>query len=29
MKLIEAEVPVGFLEGGFLAWEGAGLPIQR
>ena len=29
VKLIEAEVPVGYLEGGFLAWEGAGLPIQR
>jgi thioredoxin len=29
MKLIEAEVPVGYLEGGFLAWEGAGLPIER
>jgi rhodanese-related sulfurtransferase len=29
MKLIEAEVPVGYLEGGFLAWEGAGLPVER
>ncbi len=28
-KLLEAEVPVGYLEGGFLAWEGAGLPIER
>jgi thioredoxin len=28
-KLIEAEVPVGYLEGGFLAWEGAGLPVER
>jgi thioredoxin 1/putative thioredoxin len=28
-KLIEAEVPVGYLEGGFLAWESAGLPIER
>lgn len=28
-KLIEAEVPVGYLEGGFLAWEAAGLPVER
>jgi thioredoxin len=28
-KLIEAEVPVGYLEGGFLSWEAAGLPIER
>ena len=28
-KLAEAGVPVGFLEGGFLAWEAEGLPIER
>jgi len=28
-KLTESGVPVGFLEGGFLAWEGEGLPIER
>jgi thioredoxin 1/putative thioredoxin len=28
-KLIEAEVPVGYLEGGFLAWEASGLPVER
>jgi thioredoxin-like negative regulator of GroEL len=28
-KLAEGGVPVGFLEGGFLAWEGEGLPIER
>jgi thioredoxin-like negative regulator of GroEL len=28
-KLAESGVPVGFLEGGFLAWEGEGLPIER
>ncbi len=27
--LIEAEVPVGYLDGGLLAWEGADLPIER
>jgi thioredoxin-like negative regulator of GroEL len=29
LKLAESGVPVGFLEGGFLAWEGEGLPIER
>ena len=28
-KLAEQGVPVGFLEGGFLAWEAEGLPIER
>lgn len=28
-KLAESGIPVGFLEGGFLAWEGEGLPIER
>jgi thioredoxin 1/putative thioredoxin len=28
-KLAEAGVPVGFLEGGFLAWEAEALPIER
>lgn len=28
-KLAEAEVPIAFLEGGFLAWEAEGLPIER
>lgn len=28
-KLTEAGVPVGFLEGGLLAWEAEGLPIER
>jgi thioredoxin 1/putative thioredoxin len=28
-KLAEAGVPVAFLEGGFLAWEAEGLPIER
>ena len=28
-KLAEQGVPVAFLEGGFLAWEVAGLPIER
>jgi thioredoxin len=28
-KLAEQEVPVGFLEGGFLAWETEGLPVER
>jgi thioredoxin 1 len=28
-KLTAAGVPVGFLEGGLLAWEGALLPIER
>jgi thioredoxin len=28
-KLAESGVPVGFLEGGFLAWEAEGLPIER
>lgn len=28
-KLAESGVPVGYLEGGFLAWEGEALPIER
>jgi thioredoxin len=28
-KLAESGVPVGFLEGGFLAWEAEALPIER
>ncbi|APR87384.1 Thioredoxin [Minicystis rosea] len=28
-KLAEQEMPVGFLEGGFLAWEAEGLPVER
>jgi thioredoxin len=28
-KLAESGVPVGFLEGGFLAWEAEGLPVER
>jgi thioredoxin 1/putative thioredoxin len=28
-KLAEGGIPVGFLDGGFLAWEGEGLPIER
>ena len=28
-KLTAGGVPVGFLEGGFLAWEGSFLPIER
>jgi thioredoxin len=28
-KLAESGVPVGFLEGGFLAWEAEQLPIER
>jgi thioredoxin len=28
-KLAEAGMPVGFLEGGFLAWEAEGLPVER
>ena len=28
-KLAEQGVPVGFLEGGFLAWESEGLPVER
>jgi thioredoxin 1/putative thioredoxin len=28
-RLAEAGVPVGFLEGGFLAWEAEGLPVER
>ena len=28
-KLAAQEVPVGFLEGGFLAWEAEGLPVER
>lgn len=28
-KLAEQGVPVAFLEGGFLAWEVAGMPIER
>jgi thioredoxin 1/putative thioredoxin len=28
-KLAEGGVPVGFLEGGFLAWEAEALPIER
>jgi thioredoxin 1/putative thioredoxin len=28
-KLADAGVPVGFLEGGFLAWEAEQLPIER
>jgi len=28
-KLAEAGIPVGYLEGGFLAWEGEALPIER
>ena len=28
-KLAEQGVPVGFLEGGLLAWEAEGLPIER
>jgi thioredoxin len=29
LKLAEGGVPVGYLEGGFLAWEGDALPIER
>lgn len=28
-KLAEQGVPVGFLDGGFLAWEAEGLPVER
>ena len=28
-KLAEQGVPVAFLEGGFLAWESEGLPVER
>ena len=28
-KLAEQGVPVGFLEGGFLAWEAEGLLVER
>jgi thioredoxin 1/putative thioredoxin len=28
-KLAEQGVPVAFLEGGLLAWEAEGLPIER
>jgi thioredoxin len=28
-KLVQQEVEVGFLEGGLLAWEAAGLPMER
>ena len=28
-KLTQSGVPVGFLEGGLLAWEGSLLPIER
>jgi thioredoxin 1/putative thioredoxin len=28
-KLAEQGLPVGFLEGGFLAWEAEGLPVER
>jgi rhodanese-related sulfurtransferase len=28
-KLAEQELQVGFLEGGFLAWEAEGLPVER
>jgi thioredoxin 1/putative thioredoxin len=28
-KLAEQDMPVGFLEGGFLAWEAEGLPVER
>jgi thioredoxin 1/putative thioredoxin len=28
-KLSEGGMPVGFLEGGFLAWEAEALPIER
>jgi thioredoxin-like negative regulator of GroEL len=28
-KLAESGIPVGFLEGGFLAWEAEALPIER
>lgn len=28
-KLAEQEVPVAFLEGGFLGWESDGLPVER
>ncbi|HTJ81127.1 MAG TPA: thioredoxin domain-containing protein [Polyangiaceae bacterium] len=28
-KLAEGGIPVGFLEGGFLAWEGSLLPVER
>jgi thioredoxin 1/putative thioredoxin len=28
-KLAEQGMPVSFLEGGFLAWEAEGLPIER
>jgi thioredoxin 1/putative thioredoxin len=28
-KLAEQGMPVGFLEGGFLAWEAEGLPVER
>ena len=28
-KLDEQGVPVAFLEGGFLAWESEGLPVER
>lgn len=28
-KLAQSGMPVGFLEGGFLAWEAEGLPVER
>jgi thioredoxin 1/putative thioredoxin len=28
-KLVEQGVEVGFLEGGVLAWEASGLPMER
>ncbi len=28
-KLLQQEMEVGFLEGGVLAWEAAGLPMER
>ena len=28
-ELADGGVPVGFLEGGFLAWEAEALPIER
>jgi thioredoxin 1/putative thioredoxin len=28
-KLVQQDVQVGFLEGGLLAWEAAGFPMER